>query len=80
MTTYTTHYDGLESDAKAAKALEDIVQYMGWLKFTELSRVAREDRDWTLAQWRMTVSFVGVQGYPAQAWYEHLFGPEKTDG
>jgi len=75
MTHYTVKYGDLEGIPKQAKALADIVDYLGWEKFTELSGVlAEENPRLTLKQLRMALSFAGVQGYPVRAWYAHIYG------
>lgn len=86
MTTYKTHYDGLEGNTKRAKAIQDIVEYLGWDKFVDLHDAILKESHRTqssassghlgLNELRMMLSFVGVQGYPVKAWYELLFGQE----
>lgn len=75
MTHYTTNYEGLSEIEKHNKAIEDIKDYMGAEKFEELTkRVKVEYPNWTLEQFRMAVSFAGVQGYPVKAWYNYIYG------
>jgi hypothetical protein len=71
---YTVDYSGLEGDAKRDAAIEDIIGYLGLEKFRKISAIlsaaigAGEEDDAI----RFTLSFVGVQGYPATAWLEKL--------
>lgn len=72
--TYEVNYSGLEGNAKRAKALADIVDYIGWEKFADVHNKVLTGEKLTWAEWEMCVSFVGIQGYPAIAWYEHIYG------
>lgn len=73
--TYTLSYTKLEGNAKRAKALEDTVTYLGWEEFVRISNaIVIADPKPTLEELRKMLPFVGVQGYPVQAWHELLFG------
>jgi hypothetical protein len=80
MMSYKRDYTALEGDAKRAAALEDVVAYVGWEKFVEVSMtfVKAKANEQTM---RFNLAFfVGIEGYPVRAWYELLFGPyEKVD-
>jgi hypothetical protein len=64
-------YSNLEGDAKVAKALEDIVNWLGWTKFTEISRIAHDDGV-TWRQFWFACGIAGISGYPVRAWWLHL--------
>jgi hypothetical protein len=72
MTHYNVDYSGMDEVAKHNKAIEDIKEYMGEERFTKLTALLKED-SYTLSQFEMAVSFAGVQGYPAKAWYNYCF-------
>jgi hypothetical protein len=66
MTHYNVHYENMDSIETKAKALKDIQSYLGSReKYDELCKLFREDAGEqipTLKQWRMILSFLGVQG------------------
>lgn len=75
--SYIVDYSELDNDpiAKHNKAIEDIKEYLGEEKFNRVTEQIRtEYPDMTLKQFQMAISFGGVQGYPAKAWYNHCFG------
>lgn len=72
--SYTIHYDGLSGDEKRAKAMEDIVNYLGDERFSKIDAKLRKYESMELEQLRIMLSFAGVQGYPVRAWYESIWG------
>ena len=72
MTHYTVNYEGLDKVTKHNKAIQDIKDYLGEDRFNQITELVRKD-SYTLDQFRMAVSFAGVQGYPAKAWYNYCF-------
>lgn len=74
MTSYTVNYEGLDPIAKHNKAIEDIKDYMGSERFEMLTELFKNEGEMTLGQFEMVVSFAGVQGYPAKAWYNYIYG------
>ena len=64
-------YSEKQGDEKIGAALSDIVDWFGWTKFAELSRLTREEKI-TFREFQMAVSIGGVEGYPVRAWWEHL--------
>ena len=83
MTHYITRYAGLSEEEKQEKALNDIKDYLGEPKFNEITSAFRNTypvgvKVPTLGQFRFKLSFVGVQGYPVEVWYSHIFG-ERAD-
>lgn len=74
MTHYNVSYEGLSDIEKHNKAIQDIKDYLGEEKFEQLTKQCKEEYpDLTLEQFRMSVSFAGVQGYPVKAWYNYIY-------
>lgn len=80
MTHYSIDYSTLKGDEKAKQAIKDIIDYVGAVRFIEIGQLMREryKEKPSLDQFRLMTSFAGVQGYPAEAWYKHIW-PE-TEG
>jgi hypothetical protein len=77
--TYDRNYGDLEGDAKRAKALEDTIGYLGYEEFVRIHNCLLEATDKTgltpsWGEFRLGLMMVGVQGYPAIAWYELAYG------
>lgn len=76
MTHYNVDYSGLDEVAKHNKAIQDIKDYMGEPKFEELTGMFKEvpepERP-NLDKFELLVSFAGIQGYPAKAWYNYCY-------
>lgn len=74
MTHYTMSYAGLTDVEKSAKALQDIKDYLGEDKFESTTEIMRNEMI-PYEQFVMAMSVMaGIQGYPVQAWYEHVYG------
>ena len=76
MTHYNIDYSDLEDAEKQAKAIADIIDYLGSpSKFNELTTMFREEADGNMHQrwFEIACSFAGVQGYPVVAWFHHCF-------
>ena len=74
--SYTIDYSN-ESDpiAKHNKAIEDIKEYVGEDRFETLTQQIKEEYpNMSLEQFQLVVSFAGVQGYPAKAWFNYCYG------
>lgn len=71
-------YSKLEGNAKRAQALRDIIKYLGWEKFVEIHLGLLKNGKPHFEAHRVWLSIAGIQGYPAQAWYEHLWGGGMT--
>lgn len=68
---------------KAAKAVADIIDYLGDAKYNEISGMI--SRVTHCGHFAMYCSLAGIQGYPVIAWYEHYHGAgswkqEQLDG
>lgn len=72
MSHYTVSYADLEPEAKQAKALADIKDYVGEVRFESITKLFLEQPMVTLEQFHLMVSFAGVQGYPAQVWFNEI--------
>ena len=74
--SYQIDYSKFDHDPKRKQreALKDCRQYLGRYRFNRLSKTIQEyldngyDIDWTAR----SLSMIGVQGYPAWAWVEHV--------
>jgi len=78
MTHYTVDYTALTGEAKREKALRDIEDYLGKERYDYLTEVLANGEGYDLETFSMIVSFAGVQGYPAKAWWEHCFQGETA--
>ena len=71
-----THYGHLTGNAKIAKAIEDIIAYLGMEKFIQAHQILLETPV-TLRRLEMAMDISGVEGYAVQAWYTHLYGEAR---
>jgi len=56
------------------KALADCKEWLGADRFAHLTSLFKSDYPGiTLDQFRVMVSFAGIQGYPCKVWYEHIY-------
>jgi hypothetical protein len=72
----TVKYD--ESDpAREAKAIADIRAYLGDMAFANCERVFRAEPTLTLGDVRVSCAvFLGIEGFPVEAWFRRLTSPE----
>jgi hypothetical protein len=75
---YTISYNALTPNAAHAKALNDIVQYLGGKRFGELHKLfcnLRDTEGWlpTREGFRMHLAFAGIEGYPCDVWYAEIW-------
>jgi hypothetical protein len=73
VTHYTKDYSNLSDEEKRTEALADIREYLGSAQFNKITRSMRSQPKPTPHLWRFIASFAGVQGYPAEVWYEHIW-------
>ena len=75
MSSYTVNYDELDPMAKHNKAIQDIKDYLGESQFFNLTDRLLDNwpQQPELEQFVMAVSFAGIQGYPAKAWYNYCY-------
>ena len=68
----TISYEGLDKEAKQAKALKDMQEWFGsrWEKV--LATLQKEAPSMNMREFRMALSFAGVQGYPVEVLGEML--------
>lgn len=77
---YTIDYEGLGPTEKYNKAIQDIKDYMGEDKFNTMTQRFRGEypggENMPLDRFELIVSFAGVQGYPAKAWHQYIYGTQ----
>jgi len=79
VTHYTIDYGDLQEPEKARKALADIAEYLGAERFNKFTVERMKEPAMPRIGFIYAVSFGGVQGYPAHAWYEHIWQPTQHD-
>lgn len=72
MTHYEVDYSELSGEAKDAKALQDIKDFIGEDKFNKITEENRNET-YTFRQFEIGVSFGGISGYPVKAWFKHIW-------
>lgn len=79
MTHYIKDYSKITDPAeKQAKAIQDIKDYLGVKKFKHVCKLVHADQTATRTMFVRSLSiFVGIEGYPAEAWADEL-GLAKT--
>jgi hypothetical protein len=75
MTTYEVDYEGMPEEAKKVKALNDCRDYLGDEHFQRLVVECRKEA----RQGVMVFSLIGIEGYPARALQEYIWGPGPKD-
>lgn len=75
--TYELAYGHLTGPAKVSKALRELVNYLGWDKFTLIS-IGAQATEATWDDFQEVVASHGVRGYPVAAWWLVLTGDEIT--
>lgn len=66
---YEIQYDP-KDPCRDEKAIDDVKNYLGEAKFIELTGLLQKDK-LSLKEFRLIVSFTGVQGFPAEAWWKY---------
>lgn len=75
MSHYIKDYSSLDNDpvAKQALAIQDIKDYLGAKKFKQVCKLVHADQTATRTMFIRSLSaFVGIEGYPAEAWADEL--------
>jgi hypothetical protein len=76
MSHYDIDYGGLDERTKEARAIQDIIDYLGQERFDYISTAIKqgmvEDMDLDADALRLPLSLAGVQGYPVTAWFNYL--------
>ena len=76
MSHYTVNYESMTPAEKHNAAIADCKDYLGESRFNEICARIKKCPNMTLDQLRMALSFVGIQGYPVTAIYNHCFPAE----
>ena len=63
-------YSKLDGEAKQAKALADVKDWMGEGRFEAVNKELSKVRDFD--RFEFYASLAGVQGYPVRAWFDWL--------
>jgi len=79
VTHYNVNYDGLAWDAKRAKALKDIKDWLGAKRYREATLAFRAIQPPTRHGFALQVSLAGISGFPVNVWYEELWNPTQHD-
>jgi hypothetical protein len=75
---YEVNYkDHKDTTAADTAALKDICEWMGEERFTRVDDLYRQMLPVSLELFRLQMSFVGVQGYPVEAWHRSLWPGES---
>lgn len=72
-------YSKFDEPEKSSKAIDDIKFWLGPKKFAEFTTLLVNEAPLTLDAFRMTVSFCGVRGFPAEAWW-NLVNSQRAEG
>ena len=76
MSHYTMNYESMTPVEKHNAAIVDCVNYLGESRFNQICDHIKEYPDMTLDELHFVLSFVGIQGYPVTAIYNHCFPAE----
>ena len=79
MTSYTVNYEGLSPAEKQEKAIADTKDFLGVERFDKLSDEFKRYGYIEFEKFAFLCSITGVQGYPAKAWYKHIYGEDVPD-
>lgn len=71
-------YTHLPEGAKAAKALEDIKNWLGD-NFEKVEATFLNEGHIPFDAFTVYCAFAGIQGYPVRVWYESLFGKQELN-
>lgn len=74
MTHYDTDYTNLQEPQKHERALKDIQDYLGERKYQELTTLFRETPVPFVNFANQLALFLGIQFYPADAWFNQIYG------
>jgi hypothetical protein len=70
---YSIDYSGLTNVEAHNQAISDIKEYVGDQRYIDLTNLSRANGQISLDTFRMMISFAGVQGFPARAWYNEIW-------
>lgn len=71
--SYTIEYKGTQEE-KDERAMKDIRSFLGNDLFERIEKLLSEKTGKTITrkEWHFSLSFVGIQGYPCEAWARKL--------
>ena len=75
MSHYIVNYESMTPVEKHNAAIADCKDYLGESRFNEICARIRKN-PMTLDELHIALSFVGIQGYPVTAIYNHCFPAE----
>jgi hypothetical protein len=82
---YTKSYAGMTKKQKDAAAVKDARDWLSGQQWVGMAQYGKECREWLqrprgyraakklLMDWRIALSFAGIQGYPVRALRRHLW-------
>lgn len=79
MSHYDVDYSGMSEADKVKKALADVAEWFGVVRFNKICLVMAKEKAPSRVSFAYQVSIGGVQGFPVHAWYEHMWQPTQHD-
>jgi len=79
MTHYTESYANLSMEEADAKAMKDIADFRGQEWVDKMTVKFREGPQYKIGEFRMALSFGGIQGYPCYAWFRKIWPEASTE-
>jgi hypothetical protein len=73
MTHYTVDYSDCTPQDKYKRALGDVIDYMGTVKFSKMVYAFRQHPEIPVDHLAFYLSLGGIQGYPVQALHDHFW-------
>ena len=77
MSHYTVKYESMNPVEKHNAAIADCKNYLGESGFNQICDRIEKYPDLTLNELHLALSFVGIQGYPVTAIFNHCFPENK---
>lgn len=69
----TIKYTQNSKAERRAKAIQDIVEYLGQEQFDKMTADFKTQAPMDISSWTLALSFGGITGYPVKAWYETIW-------
>ena len=77
MSHYNVDYGQMTDTEKHEKAIADCKEYLGESGFNQICDRIKKYPDLTPNELHLALSFVGIQGYPVTAIFNHCFPENK---